>query len=186
MIYSAAFLAPCTLAASMAGLMASGCTSATPTVAESECFVVQNGESRQDCAESDPEPNDTIPMAATLADTSCDAMPVTGVLAGTDLDVFHAHGTLCEHTQPRLELDTPGVTACLFVQCSTGSTGISGCDDQSLVVHHPSGLYGCCRSSPGAVGLGTNCGTTRRSVHAFVIVQGNPPSCTPYSLRYHL
>jgi hypothetical protein len=55
-----------------------------------------------------------------------------------------------------------------------------------MAVHHPNGLLGCCLSKPGDVGLDVDCSTVRKTLDAFVIVDGKASECTPYDVAFHL
>lgn len=166
--------------------------------APSECWSAASVSHRLSCKQPDAEaePNNTVPLAHRIAAPGCTSTPVEGVLAGDDVDAFHAHGERCDAKNPALHLGTEGVRACLFVQCSTGNTGTvvdrkSGgdpqlCDDGSMAVHHPNGLLGCCLSKPGDVTLDVDCSTVRKTLDAFVIVDGNVKECTPYDVAFHL
>lgn len=179
----------------VAAVGVSGCCTLCPNCSQckdhipdtTECFGSRVSQaSPPACTQPDHEPNDTVPMASPMTATTCGAEPVTGALAGQDVDFFHAASSLCDDGMPHLEVDADNLHACLFVQCGTGSTRFDGCSDGSLVIHHPSGLLGCCLSSKGAVDLSVGCGGDDHSVDVFVSVDGAPAACTPYTVKYHL
>lgn len=160
-----------------------------PIPSVTECLSSPPGPSTA-CPSGDPEPNDTMPMARDMAAAGCDNATVAGSIGGAnDTDYFRAHTTLCTQGRPAVETDTAGVEACLFVQCSTGSTSVTNCSDDSLVRHHPSGLLGCCVSGPGKVDFAVTCSGSNEDVDAFLVTTAAPGgsvSCAPYSIRYHL
>lgn len=161
----------------------------TPQVPESECWTPLVSVDRSSCQGRDTEPNDSVPMAMPIAG-SCQPSVVQGTLSGNDIDFFHAHADRCAEGKPSLHLGTSQIQACLFVQCSTGSTGslkdVGLCDDGSMAIHLPSGLLGCCRDRPGDVGLNVLCSTTKKGVDAFVVVDGHDDACTHYDVTFHL
>lgn len=161
----------------------------TPIAKDTECLNTPAGPATP-CSTSEAEPNDTLPMARSMAVATCDPVAVEGSLGGaTDADYFRAHGTLCKEDVPAVETESTDVEACLFVQCSTGSTSVRTCSDGNYVRHHPSGLLGCCISTPGKVSFPVECGGSRKDVDAFVVATAAPstsPRCGQYSIRYHL
>ena len=160
-------------------------------VPDSECWFPRAAPADAPCG-PDVEPNDTMPMARGIPNPGCTLTKVPGALSGQDVDIFHARGERCESGRPRLELESEGVRACLFVQCSTGSTGAPAetghrfCDDGTMAVRQPNGLLGCCLSAPGAIGIDVVCSTTRNKLDAFVTVDGNADSCTEYDVSFRL
>jgi len=95
---------------------------------------------------------------------------------------------LAEHpdtTPPRLQVDTDDVRACLFIQCSTGSTGFGGCSNGQLAQVLPSGLIGCCVTGKGTVDLTPKCNNDHHDSDVYLLVdQGQ--ACTRYKIEYHL
>jgi hypothetical protein len=159
-----------------------------PVAKDTECLTTGAGPSTASCKGADPEPNDTMPMSRDMPAADCSEATVKGSLGGkNDTDYFHVHSTLCENGTPSLELDTEGIQACLFVQCSTASTSVLFCSDHTPVAHHPSGLLGCCSSGTSPVSFAVSCDGKNKNVDVF-LVTGNATSdaCTPYSVRYHL
>jgi hypothetical protein len=89
----------------------------TPSASRSECWShVESAARRLACADDSSEPNDTIPMARDVTNPGCTATPVPSTLSGDDVDVFHAGGTRCDSSAPRLHLGTAAVRACPFVR----------------------------------------------------------------------
>lgn len=166
-----------------------------PVVGPTECLSAQpSAAPAGGCAQTDQEPNDSLPMARSMPGAACDLVSVTGTHGSNDKDFFRSHGMLCDQRPPHLEVDTDGVHACLFVQCSTGSTGFGGCKDTSSgdggmatsTVIHPSGLLGCCVSGKGGVDLSPTCDSDRHEVDAYLLVDSAPGECAAYTVEYHL
>ena len=137
------------------------------------------------CAQTDSESNDSLPMAQDMPVNSCTPVTVTGTLASGDVDYFKAHGVLCDAKPPRLQVKTDGVHACLFTQCSLGSTGFDGCGAGSVTEILPSGLLGCCVSGIGAVDLNPKCNSDKKDMDVYLVVDQGP-ACSTYEIDYHL
>jgi hypothetical protein len=154
-------------------------------VTESECWSHSASTERQSCSE-EGEPDDDLFTARHVAAPTCSPQKLEGTLSGNDVDVVKANrAPLCESekSHPTLTLDTAGVRACLFVQCSTGSTGLGGCSS-GLAMHLPSGLVGCCLSEPGTVTGTFDCSSRKRQADAYIIVDGSDDECRDYHLEY--
>lgn len=135
--------------------------------------------------QTDTEPNDSLPMAGGMPVNTCAPVTVTGTHASGDVDYFKAYGVLCDTAPPRLQVNTDGVHACLFTQCSTGSTGFNGCSDGSDAKILPSGLLGCCVSGKGSVDLSPSCNNDQHDVDVYLVVDDGE-ACSPYEINYHL
>ena len=159
-----------------------------PIASVTECLSAGPGPSTTSCTGADTEPNDTLPMARAMPAGGCGFTPVKGSLGSDqDTDYFHSRSTLCDGATAVLKSDTEDVTACLFVQCSTASTSIATCSDGSIVMHHPSGLLGCCSTTTDPVSFPVYCDGKNQSVDVFLVTSKGPSNaCTPYSVEYHL
>lgn len=160
------------------------------------------------CANDTKAPDDAFTRAQERPLQTCGTLTIDGVLAGDDVDVYHAAGTRCATSNPALHKMTHRGRACLFVQCKKGSTALTRCV-RGRPRHLDNGLLGCCAESaveardeqsvclvPDAgddsrgstaltlsdtdAELDTLCSNGTRDVNAFIIVDGSGESCTDY------
>lgn len=154
-------------------------------VTESECWDHASSAERLSCSEAS-EPDDDLFTARGVPAPTCSPQSLDGTLSGDDTDVIKAgRNPLCDPAQsgPTLTLETADVRACLFVQCSTGSTGLTACSN-GLATHLPSGLVGCCLSEPGTVTGTFDCSSRTRKADTYIVVDGSSDECRDYHLEY--
>lgn len=169
----------------LAGSLLDRCDPERKPVTDSECWDHSVSAERLSCNEGS-EPDDDLFTARGAPAPTCSWQGLNGSLAGDDVDVIKAdRAPLCEAetSHPALTLETEGVRACLFVQCTTGSTGLAGCSS-GRAMHLPSGLVGCCLSEPGTVTGTFDCSSRTRKADAYIVVDGSEDECRDYRLEY--
>jgi hypothetical protein len=167
----------------------------SPSDSASEDVTIDAADAAPTCADSEQEPNNSVPSAVPLRATEitdCDNQGGTfkGVVAGgTDVDFFHYHGkdtALCR-TDVTASTKSPGVRLCAFVVCYKGTTEIKSCP-KGTPATAPGGVNGCCADANGDVEVEHTCPLIGADDTADVYMRldaEGATACMPYEVSYH-
>src|SRR5690606_10015706 len=95
--------------------------------------------------------------------------PLTGVISSGDVDYFHFVGEDNAFAVSNAVATTTsgGFRLCVFVNCPSSTTELSGCGQGSSQASAPAGMVGCC-STAGSVEVDHNCSGLNDSAGVYI------------------
>ena len=146
------------------------------------------------CNQADIEANDTPatsrPLAAT---TDCDdkgnknppaRSPPQRMSIGSS---FHGSDTRTCVVNPTATVSETGLRLCVYVKCDSGQGSVPTCAQGTKDSSPPSGLDGCCATTPGSVEASVSCpGTDESTTVMMRVAASSPAPLTCKWLHYHL
>ncbi len=136
------------------------------------------------------EDNNTEDAAAdlgTISDDDDDAVTITAVLEGDEVDwfVYFGDDQFLASVNPARTLTTAGaLRMCKFVECETGLFGTEvTCPDGTVSTMSPEGRPGCCGDDTFEIELG--CDSMNDNASVYLRFDQGLGDCTQYTLEYH-